>query len=154
MRFSEFNKPRTNDAEVNEVLPAIGAVAARAGAAAAKGIGKIAAGTARAAGTAAKKVGAKAVKGAMGVGKSVAADVADKAQDMMKKELLKRGNKLPMPTQNGQAKEFEIDDVKGDEVTLINPDANTKPEEPEKVTYKKKDLDTIIKDLAQGQSEE
>ena len=56
-----------------------------------------------------------------------------------------------MPTKGGQEAEFEIDDVQGDEVTLINPDASKAPEEPEKLTYKKADIDTIVKGL-QGDS--
>ena len=152
MRFSEFSNTETKntDKELDEVLPAIGAAAgaaARLGGAVAKGAGQLAT-------SAAKTIGKAAVKGAVGIGKSVASGVADKvaakAQDMANKKLLKPGVKLPMPTQKGPQKEFEIDNVKGDEVTLVNPDANLKPEEPEKVTYKKKDLDTIIKNLTQG----
>lgn len=50
-----------------------------------------------------------------------------------------------MPTKDGQEAEFEIDDVQGDEVTLINPDASKAPEEPEKVTYKKQILILLYK---------
>lgn len=154
MRFEEIRRKHVNNGEVDEALPAIGAAAARGGATLAKGIGKAVGTVGKALGGAVKKVGAKAVQGATGTGKSTARDVAQKAQAMVSQELLKKGSKLPMPTQNGQEKEFEIDDVQGDEVTLINPDANTKPEEPEKVTYKKKDLDTIIKNLAAGQQQQ
>ena len=54
-----------------------------------------------------------------------------------------------MPTKDGKSKEFEIDDVSGDEVTIVNPDASKAPEEPEKLTYKKQDVDTIIQSLGQ-----
>jgi len=140
MRFNEF---KDINKSVDEALPAIGAVAKAAGAAA-KGVQKIA-------GQAAKAVGAKAVGGAStSAGKSMANKVASQATQAAANQILKRGNSVPMPTQDGKQKEFEIDDVKGDEVTLVNPDAKNAPQEPEKVTYKKKDLDTIIQSLAQG----
>ena len=147
MRFNEF-KPA--DKSVDEALPAIGAIGKMAA-----GAVKAAAGAAKSvAGAAAKAVGAKAVGGATtSVGKSTAGKVAQQATQAVAQQLLKRGNAIPMPTQDGKQKEFEVDDVKGDEVTLINPDAKKAPEEPEKVTYKKKDLDTIISTLAQGNEE-
>jgi len=141
MRFDEFNKPRTNEA-----LPALGAAAAGA----AKAVGAAGKAAGKVAGQAAKAVGAVATKATTSAGKSMASKVAQKAAGAAAKQILKRGNSIPMPTQSGKPAEFEIDDVQGDEVTLINPDARKKPEEPEKVTYKKKDLDTIIKDLATG----
>lgn len=141
MRFNEF---RPVDKNVDEALPAIGAIAGAALKGAAAGAKKIA-------GQAAKAIGAKAVGNAStSAGKSQAGKIAQQATQAASQQLLKRGNALPMPTQDGKQKEFEIDDVKGDEVTLINPDAKKAPEEPEKVTYKKKDLDTIISALAQG----
>jgi hypothetical protein len=145
MRFNEFKDINKN---VDEALPAIGAVAKAAGAA----VGAAAKGAKKIAGQAAKAVGAKAVGGATtSAGKSTAGKVAQQATQAAAQQLLKRGNAIPMPTQDGKQKEFEIDDVKGDEVTLVNPDAKNAPEEPEKVTYKKKDLDTIIQSLAQGE---
>ena len=144
MRFNEF---RPVDKNVDEALPAIGAIAGAAGAA----LKGAAAGAKKIAGQAAKAIGAKAVGNAStSAGKSQAGKIAQQATQAASQQLLKRGNALPMPTQDGKQKEFEIDDVKGDEVTLINPDAKKAPEEPEKVTYKKKDLDTIISALAQG----
>ena len=101
----------------------------------------------------AKKAVGTAVGAVAGAAKSTigtdAAKAAQKSGDALSAQLLKRGSKIPMPTQSGPAKEFEVDDVKGDEVTLINPDAKRAPEEPEKITYKKQDVDTIIKGLTQ-----
>lgn len=149
MRFDEF---KDVEKKFDEALPAIGAAAGRMAA----GAAKMAAGAAKKiAGQAAKAVGAKAVGGATtSAGKSTANKIATQATQAAANQLLKRGNAIPMPTQDGKQKEFEIDDVKGDEVTLVNPDAKKAPEEPEKVTYKKKDLDTIIQGLAQGNADQ
>lgn len=154
MKANEFVKQaenRVDERRTDEVLPAIG-MAARAGASA---LGKVASKTAKTVGTmaqqAAQKVGAKAVQGAQSAGKSMAQKVAQKATQQMTQQILKKGSKLPIPTQKPGAapKEFEIDDIQGDEVTLKNPDARLKPEEPEKMVYKKQDLDTIIQNLSQ-----
>lgn len=138
MRFDEFSKPKTNEA-----LPAIGAAAAKVAGVAGKAVSNIAQ-------KAGKAVGAMATKATTSAGKSMANKVSQQATQAAAQQLLKRGNSIPMPTQKGKQAEFEIDDVKGDEVTLINPDAKKAPEEPEKVTYKKKDLDTIIQQISQG----
>lgn len=147
MRFKEFNK--SVDHRTDEVLPAIGAAMQAVGGAA-KTIGGAAA---KAVGNVAKKAVGTAVGAVAGAAKSTigtdAAKAAQKSGDALSAQLLKRGSKIPMPTQSGPAKEFEVDDVKGDEVTLINPDAKRAPEEPEKITYKKQDVDTIIKGLTQ-----
>ena len=138
MRYREFKK----EARTDEILPAIAGGVAKVGA----GIAKAGA---KAVGGAVAKVGAKAVKAVGSAGKSMATKVAGAAADKLSQELIKRGSKIPMPTEKG-AKEFEIDDVNGDEVTLVNPDASKAPEEPEKVTYKKQDIDTIVQGLPQG----
>lgn len=140
MRFDEF---RNVNKDVDEALPAIGAAAAKIAGGVVKGAAKVA-------GQAAKAVGAKAVQATTSAGKTMAKKVGQQATQAAAQQLLKRGNSIPMPTQKGKQAEFEIDDVKGDEVTLINPDAKKAPEEPEKVTYKKKDLDTIIQQISQG----
>lgn len=152
MRFNEFNK------RSDEAIPSLGALK--------KGIGAIKGAVADAGGVGAAIKQAGGIKGAMkaagqvagaAMGKpaagaqSVAQKQAQKAQQQLQKQLMKKGSKIPFPTQSGQAKEFEIDDVKGDEVTLINPDARNKPEEPEKLVYKKKDVDTVVQSLGQQQ---
>ena len=118
MRYREFKK----EARTDEILPAIAGGVAKVGA----GIAKAGA---KAVGGAVAKVGAKAVKAVGSAGKSMATKVAGAAADKLSQELIKRGSKIPMPTEKG-AKEFEIDDVNGDEVTLVNPDASKAPEEP------------------------
>ena len=150
MRFKEFNK------RSDEAIPALGKMA--------KGLGAVAGAVKQAGGVGAAVKQAGGVAGAVGAAKQVAgaamgankptsnaAKQAQKAQANLSKQLLKKGAKVPFPTQSGKAKEFEIDDVKGDEVTLVNPDARQKPEEPEKLIYKKKDVDTVIKTLGQQQ---
>lgn len=135
--------------EFTEALPALAAVGRAAGGMAAKAAQAVG-GVAKAGAKAAKTVGATAVDAAQGsAGKSMAAKVAQKNQDQLAKQLIKKGGSIPFPTKSGQAKEFEIDDVKGDEVTIINPDAKAKPEEPEKMVYKKKDVETVVKGLQQ-----
>jgi len=147
MRFKEFST-------TNEAIPALGKIA--------KGLGQIKQAVGQAGGVKAAVQQAGGIKGAAGMAKQAmggqqsgaasqtpAQKVAAKAQKQMQQQLLKKGSKLPFPTQSGQAKEFEIDDVKGDEVTLINPDARNKPEEPEKMVYKKKDVNTIIGQMGQ-----
>lgn len=81
-----------------------------------------------------------------GSGPGTPANAVKKSQDKVIQQLVKPGGKIPMPTKNGTG-DFEIDDVDGDMVTLINPDARKAPEEPEKISYLKKDIDTIVKGL-------
>ena len=64
----------------------------------------------------------------------------------MANTLLKRGSKLPIPDKSGKPQEFEVDAVKGTEVTLKNP--KPKPGEPIKTVHNKKDLDPIIQQMA------
>lgn len=139
MRAKEFT-------QTDEAMPALAAVGKAIGGMASKAVGT----AAKAGVAAAKKVGATAVQGAEGgAGKSTASKIAQKQQQELAKQLIKKGGSIPFPTQSGQAKEFKIDDVKGDEVTIVNPDAKTKPEEPEKMVYKKQDVETVVKGLQQ-----
>jgi hypothetical protein len=145
MRFNEFNK-KVNEEQLDEIIPAIGAVAGVA-AKAATGIAK--AGV-KAGAQAAQKVGAAAVKGAQGVGKGLAKKVAAKNAKALQKAVLKRGQSITMPTDSGKkVADFEVDDIKGDEVTLTNP--KPKPGEPVKTVHKTKELDPIIQNMVQGQ---
>ncbi len=144
MRFNEFNK-KVNEEQLDEIIPAIGAVAGVA-AKAATGIAKAGA---KVGAQAAKKVGAAAVKGAEGVGKGLAKKVATKNAKALAKAVLKKGQSLPMPTDGGKTADFKIDDLKGDEVTLTNP--KPKPGEPIKTVHKTKELDPIIQQMVQGQ---
>lgn len=165
MRFNEFDLtedqkkemlrtkyPHLSEEQLDEILPAIGAIAAKSAAAAGRVGAKMgtaaAKGAAKVAGNVAKQVGAKAVQGAKGAGQKMAQKVGQQAMNMAQKQLLKRGAKLSMPTQGpgNQEQEFEIDAVKGDEVVINNP--KPKPGEPLKTVYKKKDLEPIIKQKA------
>jgi hypothetical protein len=141
---------------LDEVLPAIGTVArgiaAAGGANAAPGAadnpaGQVGGQAQQAGIQAVKKVGAAAVQGASGTGKGLAKKIADKNAQAMAHALLKKGAKLPIPTDtpSGNPEEFEVDDVKGDEVTLKNP--KPKPGEPAKTVHKTKDLDPIIQNI-------
>jgi hypothetical protein len=152
MKFKDFEKDakrnvaesrNMTEAQLDEVLPAIGLAARAVGGMAARAVG----GAAKAGIDAAKKVGAAAVQGAQGVGKGLAQKVAAKNADALAKAVLKKGAKLPIPTNkpSGQPEEFEVDDVKGDEVTLKNP--KPKPGDPIKTVHKKQELDPIIQNM-------
>lgn len=158
MKFNEFEQSakqrveERNDmteGQLDEILPAIAKAAGAVGGMAAKAAGGIAKAGAQAGAMAAKKVGAAAVKGAEGVGKGLAKKVAAKNAQALAKAVLKKGSKLPMPTDGGKTQDFEIDDLKGDEVTLVNP--KPKPGEPIKTVHKTKELDPIIQQMVQGQ---
>lgn len=156
MKFKDFEKDAKQNvaesrgltpAQLDEVLPAIGGALGKAIGAAAGGVARVAAGAAKAGVQAAKTVGAAAAQGAQSVGKGLAQKVVQKNADTLAKAVLKKGSKLPMPTQGpgGRPEEFEIDDIKGDEVTLTNP--KPKPGEPLKTIHKRKELDPIIQNL-------
>lgn len=138
------------EGQLDEVLPAIAGLARGVGMAAGVA-GRAVAGVAKAGAQmgaqAAKKVGAAAVKGAQGVGKGLAQKVAQKNAQALQKAVLKRGSKLPVPTKTGKVQDFEVDDLKGDEVTLVNP--TPQPGEPIKTVHKTKDLDPIIQQMVQ-----
>jgi len=153
--------PHLTEQQLDEVLPALGAVAGKIGAGAAKmgakavGAGVKAAGRVGAKmGQAAAKGAANMAKGAMQGAKGAANKLANKAMNKvagaavnkMAQQVIKKGAKLPMPDATGKETEFEIDDVKGAEVTLKNP--KPKPGDPIKTVHNKKDLDPIIKQLA------
>ena len=158
MKFNEFEKPakqrvaernEITEEQLDEILPAIAKVAGAVGGMAAKTAGGVAKAGAKAGAMAAKKVGAAAVKGAQGVGKGLAKKVAAKNAKALAKAVLKKGSSLPIPDASGKPQEFEIDDLKGDEVTLTNP--KPKPGEPIKTVHKTKELDPIIQQMVQGQ---
>ena len=158
MKFNEFETPakqrvaernEMTEEQLDEILPAIGLAARAAGGMAAKAAGAVAKAGAKVGAAAAKKVGAAAVKGAAGVGKGLAKKVAAKNAQALQKAVLKKGQSIPMPAQGGKTQDFEIDDLKGDEVTLVNP--KPKPGEPIKTVHKTKELDPIIQQMVQGQ---
>jgi hypothetical protein len=158
MKFNEFEKPakqrvaernEITEEQLDEILPAIAKVAGAVGGMAAKAAGGVAKAGAKVGAAAAKKVGAAAVKGAQGVGKGLAKKVAAKNAKALAKAVLKKGETLPIPDASGKPQEFEIDDLKGDEVTLTNP--KPKPGEPIKTVHKTKELDPIIQQMVQGQ---
>ena len=137
MRAEDFTKP-VKEEQVLEVVPAIGAAMGRVGA-------KM--------GTAAAQAGVKAGAQLGKVGKGVAKNIGGAAvkavkaaQDKVSKAILKKGSQIAIPTASGKETEFNIDDVKGDMVTLANPE--TKPGEPKAFIYNKKELDSIVKQKA------
>lgn len=69
------------------------------------------------------------------------------ATQELKKNLLKKGTRLPLPTTDPSNKvtDFEVDKVQGDEIVLKNP--KPKPGDPVKTTHKIKDLDPAIAGL-------
>ena len=136
MRAHEFKKP-IQEATITEIVPAItgaiGRVGQAMGGAAAQGAG--AAATMGQDTNKAQKVGAKIQKGT--------ASAIQKGQDKVTQAILKKGSKLAVPTQGGKEEEFDIVDVKGDEVTLQNP--KTKKGEPQAFIFKKDELDAVVK---------
>jgi|TARA_R110000803_G_scaffold185835_1_gene248231 hypothetical protein len=150
MRFNEFkNTNQVTEEQLDEIIPAIAAIARGAATLGAKAAGGIAKAGAKVGAAAAKKVGAAAVQGAQGVGKGLAKKVAAKNATALAKAVLKKGASLPMPVDGGKTADFKIDDLKGDEVTLTNP--KPKPGEPIKTIHKTKELDPIIQQMTQGQ---
>ena len=144
MRANEFIKPK-EDGKVVEVVPAIGAAIGRVGAK----MGSAAAKAGVRMGAQLGKVGANKAKG---IGQA-AVKAVQKAQSKVSNAILKKGSSIAMPMQSGKETEFDIDDVKGDMVTLKNPEA--KPGEPQAFVYNKKELDSIVKkkaDQAAGNS--
>lgn len=171
MRYNEFQLnenelrdlarkryPDLSEEQLDEVLPAIGAIAGRAAGMAAKMGAKAVGAAAKTAGKVGAQMGKAAVKGAAKVAgqaaksagqklaQKAAGKVQDKAVGKMAQQVLKPGVKLPMPDATGKEQEFEIDQVKGKEVTLKNP--KRKPGEPLKTVHDKKDLDPILQQLA------
>lgn len=148
--------PHYTEEQINEAIPAM--LGALAGGAAKLGA-KAAVGAAKVAGKVGAKMGKAAVKGAASMAKNAvkgagqklaqkaAGKVQDKATGQMAKAMLKPGVKLPIPDATGKEQEFEIDSVKGKEVTLKNPQGS-KPGEPLKTVHDKKDLDPIIAKMA------
>lgn len=147
--------PHLTEEQLDEVLPmiagAVGRVGLAMGSAAARGAAKVAGsavkGVAKGVGQVAKTAGNVAKTAGQKIGNKVVQKAANSATQAAQKQLLKRGNKIPAPTQGGGEDEFEIDQVRGQEVTLKNP--KPKAGEPNKITYNKKDLDPIIKGLVQ-----
>ena len=95
-----------------------------------------------------QKVGATAVKQPMGSsGNKMAKKVGAQANKMLAQQMLKKGATIPITTTDGNSPEdFKIDNVKGDEVTMVNP--KPKKGEPTKTVHSKKELEPIIKGLA------
>ena len=162
--------PHLTEEQLDEILPAIAAGVARAGmaiggaalrggaalargaakggAALARGAAKGGAALARGTGRVGAKMGQSVAQGTKASTRKAGQKAGQKAMSAAQKQLLKRGEKLVMPTDTPGSKpaEFEIDSVKGDEVVINNP--KPKPGEPLKTVYKKKDLDPIIKQQA------
>jgi hypothetical protein len=166
MRYNEFNLteeqvrniarrryPDLTEEQLDEVLPAVAAAVGKVAGGAAKMAGKAAVGVAKAAGNVGMKMAkgavqaaGKATKGAVqSMAQKAAGKVAQKAQGQMAQAILKPGAKLPMPGADGKEQEFEVDNVKGAEVTLKNPQPKTG--EPIKTVHNKKDLDPIIQQM-------
>jgi len=169
MRYNEFQLtedqmrarlkeryPHLTEDQLDEILPALGAVAGKIGMGAARLGAKAVGAGVKAAGRVGAQMGKAVAKGAGKLAKGAVKGVANKAMQKvqnkavgkMAQQVLKPGNNLPMPDQKGKEQEFEIDAVKGNEITLKNP--KPKPGEPIKTVHNKKDLEPIIKQLATG----
>lgn len=143
MRLTEFDKDaRLNIAkkydldeqQLDEILPALLPIAGRmAAGAAAKGLIKGGIGAAKLAGRGVKKLAGLASKDEKKVKQAV---------DTAKQKILKPGQTIPMPSDKGE-EPHKITRVTGDEVEIEVPDS--KPGQPNKQTYKKKDLEPVVK---------
>lgn len=126
MRFNEFKHP-VKEEEITEFAPVIaGAVgaASRVGA----------------------KMGSAVAKGVKVVGDKIAkstTSIIQKAQDKVAGAVLKKGANIVMPATDGKQHAFDIQDVKGDQVTVANPKA--KPGDPNAFVYTKKELEPMVK---------
>jgi hypothetical protein len=180
MRFNEFKLteeqqknllkekyPHLSEEQLDEILPAIGAIAgglargvAAVGGAAARGIGAAARGVAKGAGAAAKGVGKAAVRTAANTKQKFMGDEPDDnttsnstvstnkpltpAQKQAQlKQKLQKGKKISLPTANNKEQEFEVGNVKGQEIEIKNP--KPRPGEPTRTVYNRKDLEKFIK---------
>lgn len=145
MRLTEFDKDaRVNVAkkydldeeQLDEILPALLPIAGRmAAGAAARGLIKGGIGAAKLAGRGIKKLTGFGAKDEKKVKQAV---------DTAKQKLIKPGQSLPMPSQDGKKETpHKITRVTGDEVEIEVPDS--KPGQPNKQVYKKQDLEPIVK---------
>ncbi len=137
MRFNEFKHP-VKEEEITEIIPAIaaiGRVGAKMGSAVAKGAAKVAGKAAELGSKAGKAVGDKI--------SNATSNVIQKAQQKVTTAVLKKGGDIVMPSTGGKEQAFNIQDVKGDQVTVANP--KPKPGEPTAFVYTKKELEPIVK---------
>jgi hypothetical protein len=176
---AERNVAKRSNQQVDEILPAIAGLAARTiggaalrgGAAlaksAARGVAKGVAGTGRAAGSAVRSATASAARGPNAtVGtqssgsataatstpvSSIANKAAAKATQQVAQKLIRRGGQIPLPTADNQVQQYKVDNVKGDDVTLIDPKAKNKPGQPDKVVVSRKDIEPVIQGMMSKQ---
>tara|TARA_R110000868_G_scaffold165959_1_gene399641 strand:+ start:4256 stop:4717 length:462 start_codon:yes stop_codon:yes gene_type:complete len=147
MRLNEF---RTDEEQLDEILPLIGAAVgglARAGVAAAGGVARAAGGVAKGVGKAVAGGVAKGVGSAIGAATPPAKSVAGaekqepEAIERAKDQMIKPGQTLQLPTQGtGGPSDFKITRIQGNEVEIENPEGVKQPNQPSKVVYKKDDL--------------
>jgi len=87
----------------------------------------------------------------MGAGQTqqggIAQKAADKALQQVSNKLIRRGGQVPLPNQDNQVQQYKVDNVQGDEVTLIDPKARRKPGQPDKVVVKRQDIEPVIKGM-------
>jgi hypothetical protein len=167
MKLDEFqNKAVSNlrrrRGEVVEALPAIAGIARAAGmgARAVSGAVKTVAKAGSQAASAVRSAtsgGANSTVGTQGsgaasaqvsgVGSSIAQKATAKAAQEVSQKLLKRGGKIPMPNDKGQTQQYQIDNIKGDEVTITDPKAKNNQGTPSKYIVNKKDVDAVIQGM-------
>jgi hypothetical protein len=180
MRFDEFEKDarkqlaesrNLTEEQLDEILPAIGAIAGgvarAAGSAAIRGGAALAKGAARAAGSAVKGIAKGAAKAAGNAVKGAAKSIAGRGDDeetndpnatvgtQTKQPMgstgtqgtsnspIKQGKTIKLPAGKAGTKPFKITKVQGDDVEVANP--TPRPGEPAKFVYKKQDLEQNVK---------
>ena len=126
MRAKDFTKP-VQEKKIIEMIPKLD-------------VGRV--GTPMGAGDKAATYGAAKGQGSPKVDPATLKTIKT-AQDKVTKKILRKGSQLSLPTQGGKETEFDIDDVKGDMVTLTNP--MSKKGEPSGFVYDKKSLEKVVK---------
>jgi len=58
---------------------------------------------------------------------------------------LRPGKTVNLPTDQGNEQEFKVTRDMGDEIEIENPEGNTSPSQPNKLVYKKSDLEKVIR---------
>ena len=60
-------------------------------------------------------------------------------------KVLQRGQKITLPTDQGDEQEFKITRNLGNEIEIENPEGNSSPSQPNKLVYNKSDLEKVLR---------
>ena len=155
---NHYRKQGLSEEQIDEILPALGAIAAGAvrgaaavGGAAARGLAKGAAavgkGIARGVAGAAKGAARGVAQGAIGNNNNKEMTPAEKRKARELDRQLKPGGSVKLPTSTNSAKpaNFKVKKTVGQDVEIENP--RPKPGEPKSFIFNKDDLKQQLKDM-------